>query len=913
MVTNINHPLPPFILPTPLFKDLETLPLNVPPLPKPPEASIFEKLGLLVVDLIFLCTLIPFVIRLIVRRISTENENKLLYELQELKWRGLIPSDYANALMLLHADSNELKRLTNELLSTLPENKTKGLDQPELLDLIQKSPHLGFKKLKEHLQIASFYELKNATPLKDSPILIGQAERIQKIFDKFSEGVQTSDNKRKELYQSILKERSITLISNWIEKKKAGGEISRLEAESLREGLSDPQNFLKQMKDLASQKVDENGEKIGKYFWKELLANLNQIDGKRSLSEVGKLLNSIYFYEDTLQFLTRVQESILTAGQITENDKKELFALEARFIDAAAIDLAYNPKLEYSFRQVLGQIRGRLRNISDTINSEEIAQAGVSKKEEGDHEHSLCGCHFSLADRRIKQIDLPKQDIIQRQVVDISRSRLNLLANIKKQTNEKAELKLELGRVSDLTRINEIELKIASLKARISELKAKAKDLEDSEKGQKKIIESVAKPAILGFTCSFGAGHNMACQGVAKLLGNRNIHFGCADLTTDVLLPASFIQNLGKRFGQDWRLTDALNYIARKQLFILPRIFKWFESFFGSIFSIFKSNRAEAPVDSYEKELLRKRILMENPDQIFAFYHMDLKAVLEVGEEMGLPVTYIATDLNTKMEELFGDIPPSHPNFTVVTASNLPISLNTANPIHKSRVRVSSGAARPLIYKKTEETEIEKMRQERNLGPDDPVVMFMAGGNGGHFPFPEALSFSKTWDKRIHLSLILGASTEFGTRFDQLVRDGILTKEGAYYKGSNPLVTIELVKDPAAGTPACPYFVGEGELSKMYDLCDVVFSKPGGSTIVETQIKNKVLLIDHRQPLLPWENDNLDEMLKSGRGLELKKEADFENELRASLARVQERKLVSEDLAPPLADVLEDLIKNKNR
>ncbi|CDR33790.1 hypothetical protein [Criblamydia sequanensis] len=912
MVTNIN-PIPSFVLPIPLSNDLKTPPLNV-ALPKAPqEPSFFKKLGRLVVDIVFLCTLIPFVIRLIVRRISMENHNKLLYELQELKWRGLIPSDYGNALMILHADSNELKRITEELLSSLPESKTKGLNQPELLELIQKSPHLGFKKLKEHLQIASFYELQHVTLLQDSPILKGQASRIQKIFSDFSEGVLTPENKKKELYQSILKERSITLISNWIEKKRVNGEISSLEAKSLRKGLSDPQNFLSRMKELAAQKVDENGEKIGKYFWKELLETLDQIDGKKSTEEIGKLLNSIYFYEDTLSFLTRVQESVLRTGQITENDKRELFALEARFIDAAVIDLAYNPKLEYSFRQVLGQIRGRLRNISDTLNSEEIDHEVVSKQDEKDHEHSLCGCHFSFADRKIKQIDLPKQDIIQRQIVDISRSRLNLLANIKKQQDEKAELKLERGRVTDLTRLGEIELKIAALKAKVSELKAKAKDLEDSEKGQKEIIQGVAKPAILGFTCSFGAGHNMACQGVAKLLGNRNIHFGCADLTTDVLLPASFIQNLGKKFGQDWRMTDALNYIARKQLFILPRIFKWFESFLGSIFSIFKSNRAEAPVDSYEKELLRKRILLENPDQIFAFYHMDLKAVLEVAEEMGLPVTYIATDLNTKMEELFGDIPPSHPNFTVVTASNLPISLKTASPIHKSKVKVSSGAARPLIYKKTEEAEIEKMRKERNLGKDDPVVMFMAGGNGGHFPFPEALCFSKTWDKRIHLSLILGASTEFGTRFDRLVKEGILKKEGAYYKGSNPLVTIELVKDPAAGTLACPYFVGEGELSKMYDLCDVVFSKPGGSTIVETQIKNKVLLIDHRQPLLPWENDNLDEMLKSGRGLELKKETDFESELKASLTRVQERKLVREEQAPPLAEVLEDLIKNKNR
>jgi UDP-N-acetylglucosamine:LPS N-acetylglucosamine transferase len=255
------------------------------------------------------------------------------------------------------------------------------------------------------------------------------------------------------------------------------------------------------------------------------------------------------------------------------------------------------------------------------------------------------------------------------------------------------------------------------------------------------------------------------------------------------------------------------------------------------------------------------------------------------------------------MEESFGTVAPSHPLFKVVTASDSAKTLKSASPIAPKNVIPSSGVIRPLLLTKTDEATLAHMRSERKIDENTATVLFMGGGAGQSVDFPEELAANMDVQNKLHLIVIAGGNKQFGDHFEELAKKGILTKEGSFYKGKNPNVTIEVAKDPGTKTKDAPYYIGEAAINRYFDLADVLYTKPGGSTTMEALAKGLTILFDSRKGLMSWEEDNKLQAMELG-NLQNSSNADFVDDLMHAIGISKSREKKPRDL-PGIQEVIE--------
>lgn len=507
-----------------------------------------------------------------------------------------------------------------------------------------------------------------------------------------------------------------------------------------------------------------------------------------------------------------------------------------------------DPLLPYRNASYIGNTRKHFREIADIF---EAIQSTVSP--DHDCRHLYCGCHFSYLGSGPHQSPHP---IIPLQVVDVVNSQINLKNKIKKceEPTKKSQLQ------SKLTRFQQIEDSAPELRAEPQ--------------------NPFYKKNVLIITCSYGNGHNCSAQAVAHYLGKNGAHVEISDFSTDVLLSAQKIHNLGNFIGKNWKNADIFNYILRKQLYLI--INRWHELDLNTrrIFGI-KGKHGVAQLDpgpgKLNKKLIRLRLLMHMPDQIVTVYHMDLCPVLEIANEMGLPVIHLPTDVNMKASEPF-DERPSHPHFAMFVPFYHPRVLQTAAPLQDEQLILGGYPVRPEFLNSISKEDVDKVKQKKGIDQDTKVVLMMSGGSGQSVPYPELLANSLTWDQKIHLIIIVGHNYKFAEYLKIS-----LNKVGPYYQGSNKNVTIELAKDPATKTPLSPYYIGAQELADLMDLSDAAITKPGGSSVAELLYKGVPSLFDHRKELFYWEEQNVDLVTAIQRGLSNKSLSLFEKDLKSAL------------------------------
>lgn len=860
-------------------------------------SSFLGRCGTALFNIALIVTVIPLLVKILIEYQKQKEYHLLVSELEKLKWRGFFHSGSIDTLIGNAHDKEKFQEKALLFINAIPEDdfKDSPLKESIIADIENGNSIRAFRKLKEHYQITSFYKAytSSLTPIKG--VRNHTVQKTHEIFQNakaYMEGNLNESRDVRDLYLRVTSMRSNFLITSWIEGMHQRLEMTTTQRDALLSHLDegDGQGFISQLKEIIedkTQKTKSEGPNIGFYFYTEINDALAQIDPSKGIHEFGQLLSPLFFYQDLFTKLDEAERNINlmidAGGCIDAAQMRDIKGLlkeaEANITTSIAADILDPPPLDYQFRTIAGLLRRKFSEINDTVSL-------IGDPEES---HELCGCHHSYTAQ-----DDKKKSLFNRQVVDIKKSRINLEIKSAKVAEKIQRLEDSIPAASQDTVITN---KIVKLNAKQAILTADIAALKRSEKGPKNAAPK--KPMILGLTCSFGSGHKSPMAAVAKLIGSDHAHFFGADGPDDILKPACTVHKFGKFFGQDWKKSDAYTYIIQKQWFWIPKLYLFIARIIKAVSNFFFGPATPAaPVDSKDKELIRKRLLMEMPDHIMTFYHMDLQAILEVAEEMGIPTTHFATDFNAKMEHAFGELPPTHPMFKLVVAGDSDETLDSASPISEKDIITSTGAVRPLFLAKTDENILAEMRQERGIDDNTSTVLFMGGGYGQAIDFPEQLAADTTIQEKLHLIVIAGGHKGFGDHFEDLAKQGVLTKEGAYYKGSNPNITIEVAVDPAVKTKNTPYYIGESAMSRYFDLADVLYTKPGGSTTFEALAKGLTTVFDSRGSLMYWEEENMAQTIDLGLGLKNSTDAGFLEDLRQAIALSKTNEKKQRNLKP---------------
>lgn len=279
---------------------------------------------------------------------------------------------------------------------------------------------------------------------------------------------------------------------------------------------------------------------------------------------------------------------------------------------------------------------------------------------------------------------------------------------------------------------------------------------------------------------------------------------------------------------------------------------------------------------------------------------MDLVSILQLSKELGgVPIIHLATDMNTKMVEVFGAHQPIYPFFRLGLPFDVEESLQTIQPLAREQAFFSGYPVRPSFLRPPMgESERAAERQRRDIPRDACVVLVMSGDGGYDTPWPEQLANSATQSTPLHLIVVAGADWRFGERLERVLPGRERRGRRLFLRGTSPLVTVEVARDPgrqvqsSKGTRA--FYVQEEELTNLMDISDVILTKPGGSTTSEAAYRGLPLLFDATNGLLHWEAFTVDTFEAHGRGKRLNYYLELEDGIKAATSLKRSRALVLE-------------------
>ena len=174
--------------------------------------------------------------------------------------------------------------------------------------------------------------------------------------------------------------------------------------------------------------------------------------------------------------------------------------------------------------------------------------------------------------------------------------------------------------------------------------------------------------------------------------------------------------------------------------------------------------------------------------------------------------------------------------------------------------------------------ELQALRRSRGLVEGEHLVLIMTGGGGQDVAWPELLARSPFWgdrasgngfwrgggggggrgagrddDPRLRVVVIAGNNVKLVQRLSTALTpvpdDGGL----GLLRGTNPLVTVQIARDPNPARPDKPYFIGSEELTNLMDLASVCISKPGGGSTAELAYRGTPCVLDASKGAMHWE------------------------------------------------------------
>lgn len=422
------------------------------------------------------------------------------------------------------------------------------------------------------------------------------------------------------------------------------------------------------------------------------------------------------------------------------------------------------------------------------------------------------------------------------------------------------------------------------------------RQLEDHWAGRQK-----PRPTVMIWTCSFGGGHWAATKALEQYLPDFAV------IVTDPSKDKEFYEGdsvgdwIRQHVNPRWDKTYIFNeLILKRQHYTLENSLESFQAWKNAVLRGDGTRFAapcEAPKCDYaSKQLMRRALLRAAPDFVITVYHMDLLPTVELCNELGrLPILHLSTDADTKMWEVWKDR-PDYPHFKVGMPFDLPEGIKTISPLSKSQVFVAGYAVRPGFLEAPMTTErLEEERLKRKVTNGAMVALIMCGSEGYDMPWPKQLADSETWNGRpLHVFVVVGSNGDFG----KLLETSLTAQEQAdghiLLKGTNKLVTLEVVKESAntIHNSKAAYFVPEAELVVLMDLADVLLTKAGGSTTAEAAYRGLPVLFDDTDGMLKWEAFNAQLVRDHRRGKLLVDPADLEADLLSVASLGKDRSLV---------------------
>jgi len=376
-----------------------------------------------------------------------------------------------------------------------------------------------------------------------------------------------------------------------------------------------------------------------------------------------------------------------------------------------------------------------------------------------------------------------------------------------------------------------------------------------------------AKPrqTVMIWTCSFGGGHWAATKALTEYLPDFAV------IVTDPTKDKEFYEGdsvgdwIRQHVNPRWDKTYIFNeLILKRQHYTLENSLETLQAWKNAVVRG-DGTRFAAPCnapkcDYQSKQLMRRALLRAAPDFVITVYHMDLLPTVELCNELGrLPVMHLSTDADTKMWEVWKDR-PEYPHFKLGMPFDLPEGKKTIAPLSKSQVFVAGYAVRPAFLEAPmtkERLEVERLK--RKVASGAMVALIMCGSEGYDMPWPKQLADSETWNGRpLHIFVVVGSNDELGKTLETSLTAQEQADGHILLKGTNKLVTLEVVKESANTivNSKAAYFVPENELVVLMDLADVLLTKAGGSTTAEAAYRGLPVLFDDTDGMLKWEAFN---------------------------------------------------------
>lgn len=399
-----------------------------------------------------------------------------------------------------------------------------------------------------------------------------------------------------------------------------------------------------------------------------------------------------------------------------------------------------------------------------------------------------------------------------------------------------------------------------------------------SEETLEAALPSLENKKIVIFTCSYGTGHNITASALKQTLDKAQGKSVIYDLSTGALLGRDRYRKIFNIFGINYNdhpmnSVDIFNEILRNQFYFLVNTKNNIDLFIRKMLDIPGKDGVASAIgilnNSWEKTQIREILLLERPDQILTVYHMDLNPILEVAEELGIPVLHVPTDYDMKFFEVFHRTPPVYPHFkSLVPNYEVEETLTTKFPVTEDQIIQGVGVPlRSEFYEFLTAEEVQAYRVQRKIQDNEKVLYISAGGNGQNLPHPEFLANSKTWNIPLRIELIVGKNREFAAYLQKKLNS--VNGNPFLLQGKNPYVTVEIISNPdksKVGTVE-EYFIGANELSKILDISDAALAKAGGLTVAELLFKGIPIIFDQRKNPFSWELFNIERTIEQKMGL----------------------------------------------
>ena len=328
---------------------------------------------------------------------------------------------------------------------------------------------------------------------------------------------------------------------------------------------------------------------------------------------------------------------------------------------------------------------------------------------------------------------------------------------------------------------------------------------------------SFPKKKILLLNCTGGNGHNAAANALKTLLHERydfTVVYPINELEILGIPSGESLYNLALRHG--W--TRSVNVVSR---YVAPKVFR----------------RYKKKIESQ----IALHIEAQKPDLVISVIPFINLWASEAARKADIPYLIVTTDndLQTFVHGLQG---VCHPNFKVVVGTYLGCSkemLNQRN-IPDDLIEVIGLPVRPDFLTKKDP---KSLRTQYQIPPHKPVILIMIGGVGGNATYEYAKTLGQI-QMGIHLIACAGRNQELAEEMRKIKLNP-----------SNTMTVMEFTD----------------KIPDLMAIADLIITKPGTLSTTESLVMRLPILMDCTNPVISWEQANIDLIKKYGVGNAIEK------------------------------------------